>query len=199
MIWVQPGNTHDAHQQAASAGGEVAVLSRPALLDIQSRKLALKLVRHDGAEIDFINAIDTPGPIFLNFIYTSCTTVCPLMGQIFAELQPMLRARGRGARMISVSIDPEYDTPTRLSEHATAFGAGADWHFYTGTLKASEDLQQAFGVYTPDKMNHPIATFYRAAKGARWFRIDGFATPDELLQTAESIGRSRPRPAGKTR
>lgn len=55
------------------------------------------------------------------------------------------------------------------------------WDFYTGTLTASETLQKSFGVYRGDKMSHPPTTFLRRSAGRQWMRIDGFATPAQLM------------------
>ena len=83
--------------------------------------------------------------------------------------------------MISISIDPEEDTPARLSEYAKRFNAGSQWRFYTGSVEASIAAQRAFDVYRGDKMSHSPVTLYRAAPGQPWLRLDGFATPDSLI------------------
>jgi len=83
--------------------------------------------------------------------------------------------------MVSVSIDPEEDTPARLTEYAKRYHAGAQWSFYTGTLQASQLVQRTFDVYRGDKMNHTPVTLFRAAPGQPWVRLDGFATPDMVL------------------
>jgi protein SCO1 len=138
------------------------------------------LVRSDGVAVDFSGELQDPRPVYLNFVYTSCTSVCPVMSQIFAQLQERLGRDRDKVLMISVSIDPEFDSPERLDAYARQFDAGPHWRFYTGAVDASIALQKAFGAYSRDKMNHPVATFYRAAPDRPWVRIDGFATPAEL-------------------
>jgi protein SCO1/2 len=81
---------------------------------------------------------------------------------------------------VSISIDPEQDTPARLREYAGRFHAGPAWHHYTGTVEASIALQRAFDAYRGDKMSHVPVTFLRAAPGRPWVRIDGFASSAEL-------------------
>lgn len=83
--------------------------------------------------------------------------------------------------MVSISIDPEYDTPARLRTYARKFHAGPQWSYYTGTMEASIAMQKAFDVYRGDKMNHSPVTFLRVGAGSPWLRLDGFATPDLLL------------------
>ena len=139
------------------------------------------LVRSDGARVSFAHELDDGRPVLLDFIYTSCTTICPVMSQTFAEVQKRLGRDAAKVKMVSVSIDPEEDTPARLTEYAKRYQAGAQWSFYTGTTEASVVTQRAFDAYRGDKMNHSPVTFFRSAPGQPWVRLDGFATPDAVL------------------
>lgn len=140
------------------------------------------LVREDGKKISFAEDMRDSKPVYLNFIYTSCTAICPVMSQLFAGLQTRLGNEASEVRMVSVSIDPEYDTPARLSKYARQYSAGPQWHFYTGTIQSSVAVQKAFDVYNLDKMNHTVVTFFRAKPDSAWVRLDGFVMPDALLR-----------------
>ncbi len=141
----------------------------------------ITLVRDDGATVSLAQELNDGRPVALNFVFTSCTGICPLMSRTFSQLQSDL-ARDRDSRvhLVSISIDPEQDTPERLREYGHKFGAGPGWQYYTGTREASIAAQRAFNVYRGDKMSHDPVTFLRAAPGTPWVRIDGFATGDEL-------------------
>jgi protein SCO1 len=141
----------------------------------------LKLVRSDGARVTLAQELDDGRPVLLDFIYTTCTTICPVMTQTFAEVQKRLGADAAKVKMVSVSIDPEQDTPARLTEYAKRYQAGAQWSFLTGTVEASVAAQRAFDAYRGDKMNHVPVTLFRSAPGQPWVRLDGFATPDALM------------------
>jgi len=104
------------------------------------------------------------------------------MSQIFAQFQHKLGAESAQVHLMSISTDPEQDTPSRLTEYAQRFHAGPDWQHYTGTPAASLTAQKAFDVYRGDKMSHTPVTLIRVAPGKPWLRIDGFLSPDELLQ-----------------
>jgi protein SCO1/2 len=93
--------------------------------------------------------------------------------------------------LMSISIDPEQDTPARLREYAKTFHAGPEWHHYTGTLAASQAAQRAFDVYRGNKMDHAPATLVRPSPGAPWVRINGFATADQLLAELPVLTASR--------
>jgi protein SCO1/2 len=140
----------------------------------------VKLVRDDGKAVTLKQELSDGRPVVLNFIYTTCTSICPLSSQTLADLQDRLGAARDKVHMMSISIDPEEDTPARLREYSQKFGAGPEWQHYTGTREASLDVQRAFNAYRGGKMNHTPLTLVRMAPGNRWVRIDGFATADQL-------------------
>jgi protein SCO1/2 len=174
-LGVRPGHSHGDHHDHQPDAQRVIRRSEPAVTVPR-----VALVRSDGTSVDFKQELQDTRPVFLNFIYTTCTTVCPVMSQVFAQLQEVLGKDRDKVLLISVSIDPDYDTPERLAVYARQFDASPQWRFYTGTADASIAVQKAFGVYTRDRMSHPVATFYRPAPDRAWVRIDGFATPPDL-------------------
>lgn len=103
------------------------------------------------------------------------------------QLQEKLGSDVKQMHLVSISIDPEQDTPPVLREYAKRFEAGKGWNFYTGTTDASIATQRAFDVYRGDKMNHAPVTLLRAAPGKPWVRIEGFASADELLNKYREI------------
>jgi len=148
----------------------------------------LKLVRDDGVPVLLDKELNDGRIVVLNFIYTTCTTVCPLTSQVFSVLDHRLQEGGLKAHLVSISIDPEQDTPERLRAYAARFHASHDWQHYTGTLAASIAAQQAFGTYRGDKMNHAPVSLLRASPGSPWVRLDGFATADDLLAEIHQFG-----------
>lgn len=141
----------------------------------------VKLVRDDGKTVSLIDELNDGRPVILTFIYTTCTTICPMVSQTLEKLQSELGSDRDKVHIVSISIDPEQDTPARLRTYGARFDAGPEWQHYTGTVEASIATQRAFNVYRGDKMNHTPVAFVRAAPGKPWLRIDGFATPAELL------------------
>jgi protein SCO1 len=84
---------------------------------------AVELVRDDGKSVWLPQELDDGRPVLLNFIFTSCSSVCPLASQTFALFQRKLGAESKTVHLMSISIDPEEDTPARLTEYAKKFGA----------------------------------------------------------------------------
>ena len=142
---------------------------------------ALHMVRQTGESISLPEELNDGRPVVLNFIFTSCGAICPLMTQTMASFQRLLGPDSGKVHIVSISIDPEEDTPARLRDYAREYHVESGWTFYTGTPEASIAAQKAFNMYRGDKMSHSAVTFMRAAPGDSWERLDGFATPDELL------------------
>jgi protein SCO1 len=148
----------------------------------------VKMVRHDGTPVSFPKELDDGRPVILTFIFTSCSTACPLLSQVFSKVQTLLGEKRDQVHMVSITIDPDYDTPERLAEYAKKLKAGPQWQFYTGTTEDSIALQKAFAVYGGiNIMNHIPAIFIRAAPGNSWVRLEGLVSPDEVIREYHNI------------
>ncbi len=138
-------------------------------------------VRADGSKVKFADDINDGRPVMLNFIFTTCKAICPISSSTFKQVQHKLGKDHDQVHLVSVSIDPEQDTPAVLRDYAKRYHAAAGWDYYTGSADASIAIQSAFNVYRGDKMSHDPVTFVRIAPGKPWVRIDGFTSADALL------------------
>jgi protein SCO1/2 len=141
----------------------------------------VSIVRHDGKKLSFIKELDDGRPVIMNFIFASCSAICPMLSHVFSKVQDKLTKKGQKFHLVSISIDPENDTPAKMMEYAHKFEAGSNWDFYTGTIETSIAIQKAFNAYRGDKMNHSSVILMRAAPGKSWLRLDGFMSPDEVI------------------
>lgn len=185
---------HDQHDQhSAHANHQHAAAMTPgyARQAAAYRLPPTTLLRSDGARANFPDAIDDGKPVVLNFVFTSCAAICPILSHSFAGFQRQLGAESEQVHLVSISIDPEEDTPERLADYARRFDAGRQWNFYTGSVQATVTLQKAFHAYFGDKMHHRPLTFLRAAPGQAWVRLEGYATPDQLLKEYRALLASR--------
>ncbi|MEO5928629.1 MAG: SCO family protein [Candidatus Kapaibacterium sp.] len=119
--------------------------------------------------------------VVMNFIFTTCTTICPPMGANFVKLKGMLGDRvGKDVVMISVSIDPTTDTPARLKAWSEKFNGGAGWTLLTGEKRDVDNLLKKLKVFSPVKEEHaPIVLIGKEGSG-NWIRANGLASPDKL-------------------
>jgi protein SCO1/2 len=162
-------------------GHDSQLTARTTVSSMQYSVPELKLIRQDGKSVSLPEEMNDGRPVIVNFIFTTCGSICPLMSQVFGQFQQMLGPESGHVHLMSISTDPEEDSPARLREYARKHGAREGWNHYTGTLEASQAAQRAFGVYRGDKMSHTPVTLLRIAPGQPWLRVDGFVTPDELM------------------
>ena len=180
LVLAAPGGSANA---AASAFAAPAPETGGLIRSIREYVVpAVRLVREDGKVVSLPDEMNDGRPIVLNFIFTSCSSICPLMSSVFAQFERRLGADAANVHLMSISIDPEQDTPARLLEYSRKFHAGREWQHYTGTLAESIAAQRAFDVYRGGKMSHTVVTLMRAAPGKPWLRIEGFVTPDALVR-----------------
>jgi len=87
--------------------------------------------------------------VAVTFIYTSCTSTCPVLTPMMSFVQDQLGADfGAKIAFVSITVDPERDTPEVLKEYAQAFGANlAGWSFVTGSSEAIQDVRRRYGVF----------------------------------------------------
>lgn len=151
---------------------------------------SINLLRMDDKIVNLADELDGDGPVLLNFIFTSCTTICPVLSATFSDFQKKLGENAGNVTMISISIDPQYDTIEKLREYAKRFGAGSQWQFYTGSDEQSINAQKAFDAYRGGKMNHIPLTFLRRAAGQKWIRLEGFTSSTQLLDEFRNLTKS---------
>jgi protein SCO1/2 len=180
---------HSGHGNAAGDGGDPHAHHR-AMMQQEGYKRSeheyplgdFDLVDMQGRNTTFKEAIDCGKPVMVNFIFTTCTTICPVMSATFTQVQNQLGAESDNVCMISVSIDPEHDTPERLVAYAERFSAGPQWNFFTGSEEDIVALQKSVDVFRGNKMNHEPTTLLRRAEGGPWVRVDGLASAADIVR-----------------
>jgi protein SCO1/2 len=147
----------------------------------QYRLPDVNLVNVEGQDISLASVLASDIPVMLNLIFTTCTAVCPVMSATFEQVRHELGPRREQLHMVSISIDPEHDTPERLREYATKYHADPMWEFYTGAQTEIIKLQRALEAFRGNKMNHIPLTYLRASSSSPWIRIEGFASAEDLI------------------
>jgi protein SCO1 len=145
----------------------------------------VSLIDQDGKPVRFYSDLVKGKVVAMNFVFTTCTTICPPMGANFAKLQKLLA--GKNVQLISVSVDPAIDTPERLKAWARKFGAGPGWTLVTGGKEEVNRLLKALGVYTGGVADHSPLVLLGNDAGHRWTRAYGLAAPAKLAELIEQI------------
>lgn len=136
----------------------------------------IKVTTQDGRTVNFYSDLIKGKVVAVNFVFTSCTTVCPPLGATFGKLQE----QQGNAQLVSVSIDPEVDTPERLKTWSRKFGARPGWTLVTGKKDDITRLLKAMNAYSPDYVNHQPVTIVGNDATGTWKRSYGFTTAAKL-------------------
>lgn len=148
------------------------------------------VVDQDGVRASFAKTSVGRHLVVVNFIYTSCSTLCPLQSAILASLQDRLGDRlGRDVALLSITIDPAVDVPSRLHEQAERFGAKPGWRFLTGKPKDIEVILTGLQAWVETPEDHPGFFLVGSAEQRNWSKLDALASPDQLMQKIDDAGR----------
>jgi protein SCO1 len=178
---------------AASAGAPVAPEAPAARAQASDVSGSLELdvpdvpvVTQDGAHLNFHRDLVAGKVVAINFIFTTCTTVCPPLGVKFGTLQRLLGDHlGKDAFLISVSVDPVNDTPDRLKAWAAKFGARPGWTLVTGRKQDIDELLRGLSSSGASPEGHtPMVLIGNDAAGS-WTRAHGFAPASTLVKSIE--------------
>ncbi len=150
------------------------------------------LINQDGARLALR---DLRGRVVaVTFIYTGCADTCPLLTAKLAGLQAKLRPDfGPRVFFVSVTVDPERDTPEILKRYAGTHGAHpAGWAFLTGSPAEIRDVERRYGVYAKKgpggDVDHTFLTSLIDRDGILRVQYLGVRfNPDEMLGDLRSL------------
>ena len=197
IVRAHEGHNHAAHAQRTTDAQEHDHQAQPSPAEVKLGKYERSLQVYMVPDVTLVNAdarrmrirdmLAADGPVMLDFIFTSCATTCPVLSRELAMVPKKLGAAAPKLRLISVSLDPENDTPARLKAYAMQFDAGANWQFLTGRGEDIDNLKQAFDVSHGSTLEAEPLTFLRPAPGKPWVRINGFASAEELANEFRKV------------
>lgn len=146
------------------------------------------LINQDGEKVRFKKLLESEQPVVVDFIYGTCTTICPILSAGYANLQRKLGTDTTKVRLVSITIDPEYDTPAILKEYLARYQAKPGWDFLTGSRRDIDRVMNAFDAYFRDKMDHKPLTFIRSPKDGKWIRLYGLLSGVDFLDEYKKAG-----------
>lgn len=156
------------------------------------RLLDLEVRRHDHETVRFVTDVIQDRIVVMNFIYTNCTTSCPLSSAIMGKVRRELGERvGADVRLVSLSVDPATDTPARLNDYSRRFGAGPGWIWLTGERLTVNRILKGLGIYTADFQDHPLVWLIGDGRVNTWTRLYGVVAPSQIIGVVESFTAAR--------
>jgi protein SCO1/2 len=146
------------------------------------------LVNQDGKRVKLKTLIDSNKPVVVDFIYGTCTTICPVLSAGYVNLQRKLGQNSGNVHLISISIDPENDTPKVMKEYLKRYRAQPGWDFLTGSRADIDKVMHAFDAYIPNKMYHYPLNLIHNPKDGKWVRIFGLTSTSEFMNEYKKVG-----------
>lgn len=189
MLFAVLASVGDAVHAQPGASAPLPSGSRQSDVPLQpAMKLALPdvtVLDQDGRQRLFFSDLVKGRTVAVNFIFTSCTSICTPLAATFKGVQDELARRGsKDIELISVSVDPLSDTPEELRKFGRKFGAGPNWTFVTGGRKSIDAILLAFGVgaSTSDPSDHSPIVYLGNEPARNWTRAYGLAKPATIAQ-----------------
>lgn len=148
----------------------------------------VELINQDGQKVRFYSDVLKNKVVVINSFFTTCTSVCPPMNRNFEKVQDALGDRlGKEAFLVSISVDPETDTPPRLKEYSRRFHAREGWIFLTGKKENVDWALYKLGQYVETKDDHSTIIIIGNEPKGLWKKAFGLANPDELVKIVEDV------------
>ena len=148
----------------------------------------VELINQDGQKMRFYSDVLKDKVVVINTFFITCTSVCPPLNRNMEKVQEALGDRlGKDAFLVSISVDPTADTPTRLKEYSGRFHARPGWIFLTGKKENVDWALYKLGQYVEDKDGHSTIIIIGNEPKGLWKKAFGLAKPDELIKIVEDV------------
>ncbi len=177
---VVSGHEHEPNSQVKVSRGDPNEL-RESFPDVS-------LSDQNGRRVRFYNDVIKDKVVVINFVYTTCTAICPSQGRLFSRLQKQLGVRaGRDVHLVSITTDPLNDTPARLKAWGGNFHAEKGWTLLTGEQAEMNKLLAALkGDISGPGMHTPVLLIYNDTDGT-WARTSGLASLEEIIKLINGV------------
>lgn len=157
----------------------------PLFADFSPKVPDVEVVTHEGKTVRFYSDLVKGRNVAVNFIFTNCSTICPASGAMFATLQK----QSRDLHFISISIDPAYDTPKRLTAWSKKFRSDAGWTLITGKQANIDAILKALGGPEGRSQDHNPLTIIGSDTTRTWRRLYGFPGSEKIAETVNEVTR----------
>jgi protein SCO1/2 len=177
--------------QSPSTAADNLPKKRPGAVTIDKIQIEipdLLVVDQDGTRRRFYSDLIKDKVVILSFFFTSCQSTCPAMTARLKKLQADLGQRlGKDVFIVTVSKDPETDTPARLKSFADSLKIKPGWTMITGDVKAIGKIVYDFTGDRLGQDSHNTIFIIGNDKNGSWADLSGYASVDELRQQIEVV------------
>jgi protein SCO1 len=148
----------------------------------------IEVVDQSNKPLKFYDDLIKNHTVAINFIFTSCTSSCPLSTSILRQVQKKLGKQK--TQLITISVDPVTDSPERLLAFSKQHKAAPGWAFITGDKMAIATLLKTLGVYSADKNEHSNMIIVGNDVTHSWSRLYGFPQAEEIITALQNVSGS---------
>lgn len=145
-----------------------------------------RVLDQNGKQLNFYDDLIKGKSVAINFVFTTCTAICPSLTATFRRVQQEAKTRGVDVQLISISVDPTVDTPERLNDFAKKFKAEPGWSFITGDKAEIDSVLQALGVAVSNKNDHTPMVLIGNDVADHWTRTYGLSSPATIVNLIEA-------------
>ncbi len=155
---------------------------------VDVRLIDNQLLTQEAEKVSFKSEVIGDKIVVVDFVYTTCTTVCPVLTAVFKQVQERLGGRlGQEVYMVSLSVDPTRDTPQRLKAYSKRYDVRPGWIWLTGQKTSVDEVLKGLGAYTPAFEDHPAMVLVGDGRSGEWARFYGFPSPDQILAKVDEL------------
>lgn len=149
------------------------------------------LVDQNGVTHRFYSDLVKGKVVIINSFFTTCTSVCPVMMHNIAEIQKAIAGKtDREISFVSITVDPEHDTPARLSEYAAQLHPKPGWLFVTGNKDDVNDVLHRLGQFVADKQDHSTILIAGNETTGYWKKLLSMAHTADLVQSITDLAKN---------
>ena len=196
MIVCAAGVAAPAVSLAEAAATPQAGPTNEAAAEEKARKYFtdLEVIDQNGRKLRFYSDVLKGRVVLINFIFTNCPDACPMMTHKLMQVRSMMvPAIKDDVWFISVSVDPDRDTPEAMKAFAEKQGVDESrWIFLTGDKENLEFLVKRLGQYTPDIESHTTLMLAGNTITRHWTRVLPMVPPDGIAQQMRALVEETP-------
>ena len=150
------------------------------------------LLTQDNKPVHFFDDLLKGKIVLINFMFTTCTGVCPAMTSNLLKVQDYLGERvGTGVNMISISVDPTVDTPEALKKYSDNYKVKSGWYFLTGKKEDVDLVLRKVGGFVKDKNDHTSLLIIGNVETGEWMKVFAMTKPAEIADRVIKLAQSK--------
>jgi len=170
--------------------GSLLAQDQPAAVALSVPDIAV--VNQDGRRLRFNSQVIEGRIAIVTGFFTTCSSMCPITQEKLSQVAKLLGSRlGKDVVIVSVSVDPQNDTPARMKDWGEKFHIGPGWTLLSGNPAEVDTLLKSLGLSVPLPQRHQSALMV-GSTASGWVRISSWTSAEKLAKLAESMSSAKP-------